>query len=209
LPRDADVHRLRRDRLFVDLDDHVMPRMGPHYTSKICPTAPAIRRLNRSMCDDTHRCTEPRLAFRGLRRTPGRPWQAAQRFAAAHESADGPFRPFAAAQRYVRSWPVSTVRCDAEKSPVLRVMRKSASRARNDVIDPSLPFAALDFAAHTGAHPVSPAARPHNFALCLANLTATRHTGLTALQNNKVCHCRAACPPRCSFRFICHSRNSW
>jgi hypothetical protein len=36
----------------------------------------------------------------------------------------------------VHTWPVSTVRCDAEKSPVLRVMRKSASRARNDVIDP-------------------------------------------------------------------------
>jgi hypothetical protein len=32
LPRDADVHRLRGDRLFVDFDDHVMPPMeGPSY----------------------------------------------------------------------------------------------------------------------------------------------------------------------------------
>jgi hypothetical protein len=34
------------------------------------------------------------------------------------------------------SGPVSTVRCDAEKCPVLRVKRKSTSRARNDVHDP-------------------------------------------------------------------------
>ena len=34
-------------------------------------------------------------------------------------------------------WPVSTVRCDAEKLPESRVKRKFTSRARNDVIDPN------------------------------------------------------------------------
>jgi hypothetical protein len=35
----------------------------------------------------------------------------------------------------VHTWPVSTVRCDAEKRPVSGVKRQSTSRARNDVND--------------------------------------------------------------------------
>jgi hypothetical protein len=35
-----------------------------------------------------------------------------------------------------RLWPVSTVRCNAEKRPELRIKRKFTSHARNDVIDP-------------------------------------------------------------------------
>jgi hypothetical protein len=34
-------------------------------------------------------------------------------------------------QGHFRMWPVSTVRCDAEKRTVLGVKRKSTSRARN------------------------------------------------------------------------------
>ena len=37
----------------------------------------------------------------------------------------------------VRKWPRALLRCDAATRPELRATRKSASRARNDAIDPT------------------------------------------------------------------------